>query len=416
MQLKRVTESQNKSSLIFDNYLKIIKVDLFTGEYKFIKTCFDHSDRTNNPCDTFFSLVARSIENGNIHESCADIFRKYFEEGYLMSLLCEKKQGLHITLSGLKYRISDVYEELSLEIITGKDFSAEAPCALVCLKRPHTRINGENGEVFSKDIVKILYKRLSDGYIEPIYMNEKELLICESISESHSPVMYYELVYEDDREEFMHFISDENLHSILRSGCYDMLSCRRVINNKYMPVYIKIIPDKNHVDGGGVFAFICKEDADGNYPSEAESAEKYLLDLDIITGVKNRSAFEKLCRRYRNSEKKAFLGVLYVRLPDADIHISPEALARTETLRRVSYILTEMFGKNKTFRLSENEFAVVSAGNGNESFIRYASLTADKLFALGLDGLKAGYALDVYGNTVEDTLKKVKSDLILITH
>jgi len=412
MKLHSVPKSQNLNSLIFDNYLKIIKFDLFTGKYNFIKTCFDHSDRTENLCESFYEYVTRSIENGRVHKSCADILLKYFKEGYLLSLIREKKQGLHITLNGLKYRIWDIYEELALEIITDKDFSAESPYALVCVKRPYKRENGTLEKLFCGEIVKVFYRRLSDGYTEPVYMNEKESLIYESIRDNGSSVMYYELIYEDDRDEFKKFISDKNLHCIVRSGYYDILPCRRIISNKYTPVYIKITPDKNPVDGDGVFIFICKEGADGRYPSEAESAENYLLDRDIITGLKNRNAFEKLCRSYTDFGNKTFLGVLYVSLPDGGLCNICGTFAKTETLRRVSYILTELFEKNKVHRLSQNEFAVVSVGNGNENFIRYSSLTADKLFASGLEGIRAGYYLDIHGNTIENTLEKAKSNLM----
>ena len=85
-----------------------------------------------------------------------------------------------------------------------------------------------------------------------------------------------------------------------------------------------------------------------------------------MTGIRNRRSYDELCREYEAAGRKEPVGGLYARLFAGQ----EECEAIRENRRIFALMLIDTFGREKAFRLGENEFAVVSFGGDGESFRR----------------------------------------------
>lgn len=389
-------------------YLKIVKINILTGEYKIIKNCCDYNGSRIEGIGSFYDMAAYRAEAGNIHREDKEMFLKYFTHGYLSGRLLGKNGGRNITLHGLRYKVFGRYEKAELNIITNSKLSSDEPYALICL-RTEDRPCCESNSAFScGNIIRIMHKRLSDGHTEPVYLNAKELISYEKISVSEPMISYIELVYEDDREEFISFISDKNMLRTAESGNEAMLCFRRVMNNSFVQAYIRLIPDRSLTERKAVFVIICKAESDGGYPCEVLSAEEYLLDRDIITDTGNIASYKRLCSRYKSAGEKNPVGILYAHLPKKAYETENELDSETDAVKKFAFLLSDAFGKGKVYRLSANEFAVISSGYAADGFIERAKCFIKEMDKHGFGGIKTEYTLSIDSDSIEMLVDDLK--------
>ena len=389
-------------------YLKIVKLNILTGEYKFIRNCHYNGGSSIDGISSFYDLAVHWAETGIIHKDDKKLFLKYFNQGYLSDRLLKKDVGRNITLYGLRYKVYGRFERIEMNIITDSKLSADYPYALICLRTENSFFCECDSAFSCGNIIRVIYKRLSDGHTEPVYLNVKELIRYESISASEPMVSYNQLVHENDREEFISFVSDENMLRTAESGSEALLCFRRLMNNSWIQAYIKLIPDRSSAEGNAVFVFICKAENNGGYPCDVLNAEEYLLTHDIITGTGNKDAFESLCRRYKSSDEKNPVGILYTNLPN-EIYSSETKLdSGIEALRKFAFLLSDSFGRGKVYRLSANEFAVLSSGIAADGFIKRAKRFIKEMEKHGFRGVKTEYTLSIESDSIEMLLDNLK--------
>lgn len=391
-------------------YLKIAKINILTGEYKFIKNCC--GDSGIDGIGSFYDLAAYRAEAGNIHKDDKKLFLKYFTHGYLSGRLLGKNGGRNITLHGLRYKVFGRFVNTELDIITDSRLSADEPYALICFRTEDKPCCDLNSAFSCGNIIRIMHKRLSDDHTEPVYLNAKEIISYEKISVSEPMISYIELVHEDDREDFISFISDENMLRTAESSNEAMLCFRRVMNNSFVQAYIRLIPDRSFVEGKAVFVIICKAESDGGYPCEVLSAEEYLLARDIITDTGNIAAYEKLCRRYKSAGEKNPVGILYAHLPKEAYGTKTVPDSETEAVRKFAFLLSDAFGRGKVYRLSANEFVVISSGYAADGFMKRAKCFVKEMDKQGFGGVQTGYTLSIDSDSMEMLVDDLKMQTV----
>ncbi|MGN0638470.1 MAG: hypothetical protein ACI4J0_08865 [Huintestinicola sp.] len=366
-------ESAAVLSIVFENYLKVVKLNVFTGSFRLIKTYRDHRDKGAETSGSFFEYAKRSVREGTVHRDDSGIFLRYLDSDYLAGRLSGGTGGKHIMLHGLRCRIFSEYKNVTMEIIASKDFSREHPWAIMGISCTD-KLRSDIGAVLDKAYCKIVHVRLTDGYYEPVYMTDSEISAEESLAPGivnwFAGFAVAGNVHEDDMEKFLRFMDMGHLRRLLEEREEAQLSYRRRINGEYRPVCMKIVrsPDYTHEDPWAL-TYIYEEDPEGIYLARRETSEKYFGHSDIMTGIRSRQCYEELCREYVNAGRKEPVGVLYAKL-SADREDNDTA---RENQRIFALILMETFGRERTFRISENEFAAVSFGGNGESFRRRAA-------------------------------------------
>lgn len=364
-------ETAAKLSIVFENYLKVVKLNVFTGSFRIIKTFRDHRDKAAS--GSFFEYTKKAVAEGDVHKDDSGMFLRYMDPDYLAGRLRGGTGGKHIMLHGLRCRIFNEYKNVTMEIIASKDFSREHPWAIMGLSCTD-KLRSGIGAMLDKAYCKIVHVRLPDGYYEPVYMTDSEICAEESLAPGivnwFAGFAMAGNVHEEDREKFLNFIDNAHLSRILSGKGEAELSYRRRVNGEYRPVCMKIVRSPDYTpETQWALTYIYEEDPEGRYRSEREAVSRYFGFSDILTGLRNRSCYEERCREYAAESRKEPVGVLYAKLPTED----EDCETRRENLRIFALILMETFGREKSFRLGENEFAVVSFGGDGESFRRRAA-------------------------------------------
>ncbi|MGN1100571.1 MAG: hypothetical protein ACI4RG_00140 [Huintestinicola sp.] len=360
-------ESAAVLSIVFENYLKVVKLNVFTGRFRLIKTYRDHRDKEAE-ASIFFEYAKKLLTEESVHKDDSGIFLRYLDSDYLAGRLSGGTGGKHIMLQGLRFRVLNDYKPVTMEIIASKDFSREHPWAIIGISCPD-KMCSDIGADLEKAYCKILHVRLSDGYYEPVYMTDSEISAEESLAPGivNWAVSFAmaEKIHDDDKERFLSFMEPESLRRLLKENNEIMLSYRRRTNEEYTPVCMKLVRSSDYTaENPWALLYVYNYDPDGKYLSRREAAEKYFGNSDIMTGIRSRKCYEELCREYVSAGRKEPVGVLYAKLPDD----CDDSESSRENLRIFALILMETFGRNNAFRLSGNEFAAVSFGGNRESF------------------------------------------------
>ncbi|MDD6991345.1 MAG: hypothetical protein PUI48_05920 [Oscillospiraceae bacterium] len=357
--------------IVFENYLKVVKLNVFTGEFHFVKTYQDSRDKEAS--GSFFEYAEKAVREGTIHKDDSSMFLRYLDSDYLAGRLLGGSGGKHIMLHGLRCRILNDYKNVTMEIIASKNFSREKPWAIMCISFTN-KLRSRIGTELDKAYCKIVHVRLSDGYYEPVYMTDSEISAEESLAPGivnwFASFALAGNVLEEDREKFLEFIDTDRLCRSLAVSGEVQLSYRRKIGGEYRPVCMKIVRSPDYTpETPWSFIYIYEEDTEGKYRSERKKTEKYFGSCDIMTGIRNRRSYDELCREYEAAGRKEPVGVLYARLSAGQ----EDCEAIRENRRIFALMLMDTFGREKAFRLGENEFAVVSFGGDGESFRRRAA-------------------------------------------
>lgn len=366
----RGKEGSAALSAVFENYLKVIKLNVITGEFRLIKTCFDSFDKGAEAFASFYEYAEAWVREGVIHKDDSEIFLRYLDPEYLLRKL---SGGRHIMLHGLRYRIFGRYRPLTMEITALTEFSLEKPWVIMCIACPE-KLRSPVSAVLDRAFCKIVFARLSDGYYEPVYMSDSEISEEQSLVPGmdnwFASFVQAGNVFEEDREKFLSFIDTENLRRLLEANKEARLAYRRRIGSEYRPVNMEIVRSTDiSADDSCAFIYIYEEDPRNEHLTERDNVRRYFGFSDLMTGTRSRQCYEELCREYESEGRKEPVGVMYADL----IFEDEDREAIRESLRIFALLLMETFGRERTFRLGETEFAAVSFGGDGESFRRKAA-------------------------------------------
>lgn len=384
--------------ILFENYLKVVKLNVFTGEFYYVKTYRDTVDRA--ACGSFYEHADRAVASGLIHSDDAEYFLRYFDPDYLSERLSGGTGGKRIVLHGLRYRVLEEYETVDFEIIASKAFSEAAPWAVLCITCPESCRSGIGASVIPA-YLKIISVKISDGSYEPVYMTDSEI----STEESLAPdiVKWFRSfaaagnIEEKDRERFLTFVDKKNIMKLLDKDGETEFSYRRLIDGKYRPVTMKIARRNDRA-----FVYMYEADSRNKYADKRKAAEKYFDGSDILTGIGNKKSFDERCVGYESDGKKEAAAVFYAALPEFDGN------ADAEQLRTFAIRLMENFGRRNCFRTGKREFAAVLSG-ASDSRVRRSGEFAGECRR---NGIRAGFCSDKAAESIEMLFDRAKNETL----
>lgn len=373
--------------ILFENYLKVVKVNVFTGEFHYVKTYRDTVDKS--AVGSFYEHADRAVASGLIHSDDAEYFLRYFDPDYLSERLSGGTGGKRIVLHGLRYRVLEEYETVDFEIIASKGFSADDPWAVLCITCPES-FKSSIGISVIPAYLKIVSVRVSDGAYEPVYMTDSEISTEESLAPDISrwfrSFAAAGNIAEKDRESFLGFIDRKNLLGLLEIDGETEFSYHRLIDGKFRPVTMKVARRDDRA-----FVYLYESDSRNKYADKRKAAEKYFDDSDILTGIRNGKCFDEICGGYDAKGRRESVGVMYASLPQR------EGDGDTEQLRTFAIRLMEAFGRKNCFRTGRREFAVISAVTA-DSFIRRSEKFAEEC-------PDAGAVIGICGNEAAESIR-----------
>ena len=127
-----------------------------------------------------------------------------------------------------------------------------------------------------------------------------------------------------------------------------------------------------------------------------------------MTGMWNQRRYGSMCKEYAGSYEKKIVEVYYANLNDG---ISVEArggLTADQAIRTFSLLMTDTFGKDKCYRIGENELAVIVVGGSGDTFRRRAELFSSRIANSEFNFVSLAYISDNGSETVEEVVDKAR--------
>lgn len=407
--------SSNEVAILFENYLCISKFNVMTGEYRLIKSYQDDLHRGAEDCETIYSYFRHIVENGIIHPDDRELILRYMDPKYLADRLFRGNSGRRIIIHGVRYSILGEYRSVSMDIFAPGSSIAGNPWAVFSVRSDGRTIPDSTAvSRIASNYYKILYINLESGLYEPVFMLESEI----GSEESLLPISwdwirqfaYCGKVLDDELEDFLLFTDPEYVRIWLREnkGEYQYRYHRRV-GEEFKPAVIRFVRSPCYSeDDPNVYGYVCIDDPEGKRALERRAIEKYFAGCDITTGMWNQSRYKALCREYFESGVKKTAEVLYARLNNDSADTMPDGMTAEQIISTFALLMTDTFGRDKCYRISENELAVIFVGGDGNTFSRRA-----EKFCMRVRGSEFNYAMLAYisekgSESVEEVLDKAR--------
>ena len=405
----------NEVAILFENYLCITKFNVMTGEYRLIRSYQDNRHRKAESSETIYGYFKEMVESGIIHPDDRELIQRYMNPKYLADRLFRGEAGRRIIIHGIKYRIFDEYRSVAMNIFAPRDYLENDNWAVFCVRLDGRTIPDSTAvSRIASNYYKILYINLESGSYEPVFMLESEIGSAESLLPSSwdwiRQFAYCGNVSDEELEDFLLFTDPAYIRIWLREneGDYQYGYSRRS-GGEFNPAVIKFVRSSFYSeDKPYVYVYICIDDPEGKRPLERRSIEKYFSNCDIMTGMWNQRRYGSMCKEYAGSYEKKIVEVYYANLNDG---ISVEArggLTADQAIRTFSLLMTDTFGKDKCYRIGENELAVIVVGGSGDTFRRRAELFSSRIANSEFNFVSLAYISDNGTETVEEVVDKAR--------
>lgn len=405
----------NEVAILFENYLCIANFNVMTGEYRLIKSYQDNKHKEAESSETIYGYFREMVESGIIHPDDRELILRYMEPKYLADRLFRGAAGRRLIIHGIKYRIFGEYRSVSMDIFAPRDYLENDNWAVFCVRLDGRTIPDSTAvSRIASNYYKILYINLESGSYEPVFMLESEIGSAESLLPSSwdwiRQFAYCGNVPDEELEDFLLFTDPAYVRIWLRENEREyQYGYSRRSGGEFKPAVIKFVRSPFYSeDEPYVYGYICIDDPEENCSLERRSIEKYFSSCDIMTGMWNQSRYGVICREYSDSYEKKIVEVLYANLNDGVSVEERGGLTAEQALRTFALLMTDTFGKDKCYRIGENELSVIFVGGSGDTFRRRAEQFSSRIANSEFNFVSLAYISDKGADTVEAVIGEAR--------
>ncbi|MCI8373641.1 MAG: GGDEF domain-containing protein [Lachnospiraceae bacterium] len=372
-----MTDKEFILSVYFEDLIKVAKVNLFTGEYKFVKLIEHEKELGCLETKTINGYVDRIIENQLIHPDDVERYRFHLDLNNIRSKLFQYRREKMVY--SFRRKMGEIYCWVTLEILIPKNFSQENPWIVFSWKDSDSdsRAMEDSLNILSMIFHKILKVNLTDDTYEEIKIYNEEMTEAYGFSIIFSEWLhtFAELgfVFKEDLEEYHKFTDLDYLknHFLTSKDC---VRCRyrRKINEKFRWVTLEILPGIEYTDEEQIVMLYIRDIHDSyiaelHYKKELE----YYCNYDTLTGIWNRYYYDKCRSEYDRRQNKKRLAVIFADINGLKYVNDTYGHSKgDEYIQSFVRLLADSFGKNSCFRISGDEFLVICERIEKEEFLQ----------------------------------------------
>lgn len=349
---------------LFDDIMKVAKVNIQTGEYIFIKqidTVIEKKSLKAKKIDEYIRSVA---EHGVIHPQDISEFYRHTDLNYIREQI---QQGKKHFVHSYRRRFGDIYTWMTFVITVPKTYSEEHPWVIFRWEESdddHHMLE-DSLRILSTMFHKILKINLAaDSYeIIKLYPDEmtKEQGFDKKLSIWFRQFAMCGNICEEDRQAFTDFTNLRFLrHHFKNSSEYLRCRYRRRTGGVFRWVSMELVPSIEYSDDNPVIMLYIRDIHDEyvsglHYQKELE----YYCNTDIMTGLWNRYYCKNYCVLHFTKENTARLGIIFAdlnglkRVNDLKGHAEGD-----EFIKNFAHMLAGTFGRVSCCRVSGDEFLV----------------------------------------------------------
>lgn len=372
-----MTDKEFLLDTYFEDFFKAAKVNLFTGEYIFIKKLQTEQEEESLKEKTIGEYIKKLIDLHVIHPDDSAYYLYHSNLKYIQSRLYQYQKVK--TVFSFRRKIGNTYRWVTFEIMIPKSFSEENPWIIFTWKDSDSdsRALEDTLNILSTMFHKILKVNLTDDTYEDIKMYDKERAEAYGFSLSYSKwvqgfaKMGY--VLEEDLNDYCKFTDLDYLRNHFAAST-DCIHCRyrRKTDGIFRWVSLEIMPSIEYTNDNQVVMLYIRDIHDSyvaelNYKKELE----YYCNYDTLTGIWNRYYYDKFRSEYDKDHKKKTLAVIFADINGLkyinDMYGHEKG---DEYIKSFAKLLADTFGKKFCFRISGDEFLVIQSKVDRADFLQ----------------------------------------------
>lgn len=205
-----------------------------------------------------------------------------------------------------------------------------------------------------------------------------------------------EFLHEDSREKFKNFVKD-----FIKGKPCKYVVYKRKAEEGFHYMLMELIPCNNdeHI--------LCVKDINDIYLSEfADALDKFGTE-DAMTGLLNRVAFERDCASYLGGN----VGIIFADLNALKYTNDNFGHEKGDSLiKEFAKLLKDYFRDYRVYRLSGDEFVVVSFNTNLGEFLRKSKSFYRFLQSMDIPMASFGYSV---GNTLDGLMSEAENDMYI---
>ncbi len=355
--------SQFVETTLLDSFMKIARVNLLTGEYKFLKMEKVLQDVGFSGITSIYDYIRKQVEDNLIHSQYAGDYLKFSNPEYVQSRVFGGERRI---VQSYTRKAGDNYMWATFGIVAPRGCSPENPWAVFTWREADTDTTTMVDALSTLSVIyyKILKINLTKDAYECVKVDKQELEISRyhRISEWWNDFVDRGNVYGEDEEVYRQFTDITSLREYFKEE-QTRLSCRyrRRIGGEFRWVQMDLVPSIEYRDDDQVLILYVK-DVHEEYMMELRAREELVdsYNRDALTMLYNRHKYNSDLEKLQKGESES-LTCLYVDLNG--LHELNNQLGHEKgdnMLCSVADALRKYFPEEMVYRIGGDEFVMLS--------------------------------------------------------
>ncbi len=399
-----------------DSLIKAAKVNIVTGEFRFVKELPSEREHGCLDIDTMDDYPKMIVKNKWIYPDDEQDYLFHMRLSYLRERLKEK--DTRRVVHSFRRVMGNGYNWITVCVALPPDFSDDNPWVSYTwrVSDNDSRAMEDAMCMLSGIFHKILKVNLTTDTYEPIKVYREEMTQELGHSESISQWLYRFAktgnVHPEDMQEYLAFTNPQRLRGAFKDSREQMrLRYRRRLKNTFRWVMMTLLPSVEYTDDNQIIMMYIRDIHD-EYAEEQDHRKQleYYCNFDILTGLKNRYYYTGFCQQFEQRSYKANTAVLFADINGLKyVNDTFGHEAGDEHIQRFAEKLTEFFSEDLCCRVSGDEFVVILENvSEEEAQKRYQEF--HELLAVDVLPLAAvGYAWRKDPTTIEEMFAQAEA-------
>ena len=350
---------------LLDNFLKIARVNLITGEYKFLKMEKVLQDVGFSGISTIYEYIRKQVTDKLILSEYAEDYLRFSDPRYVQARVFGGEKRI---VQSYTRKAGDRCVWATFGIVVPKDCSPENPWVVFTWREADTDTITMLDALSTLSVIyyKILKVNLTRDSYECVKVDEgeQELFVKKLYKISDWWNHFAELgnIYPEDEEVFRQFTNLEHLRSFFKEEKTGR-SCRyrRKIGEEFRWVQMDLVPSIEYRDDNQVLILYVK-DVQEEYLRELRAREELLdsYNRDALTLLYNRHKYNEDLETFQKGEN-SLLTCLYVDVNG--LHELNNKLGHEKgdnLLCSVADALRKYFPEERIYRIGGDEFVMLT--------------------------------------------------------
>ena len=358
---------------LLDNFLKLARVNVLTGEYDFMKYDIVMREEGYENISSIYNYIEKQVTDGLVLSEYAGEYLKFANPEYVQKRVFGGDRRI---IQSYKRKVHGGNMWVTFGIVGPKGCSRENPWVVFYWREADsdTTTMVDALSTLSAIYYKILKINLTTDRFQVIKVSEYErghfVNRLNRITDWWREFAEGGNVYEEDLEVYREFTDAERLRKVFREDSISAQSCRyrRLVDDTYRWAQMELTPSIEYEDDNQVLVLYIK-DVHDVYLKELRNREA-LLDSyhrDALTRLFNRHKYEEDLRELSRGDE-AYLTCMYVDvngLHELNNHLGHEK--GDDMLCSVADTLKRFFPEESVYRIGGDEFVMLSTRLSRET-------------------------------------------------